>query len=169
MKISGLIRRRSEKLHVTEFNAGVGSTEPILKSLAAAKENYLPLKHQQQSGAGVMQFLRNSQRGADISQLVKSASGKPSLPKTRLVSPVKSIMLPATRITQASSVFTGLANKLRKPVAEKDKNITATKVRVYRRVLPSRAYFAEYPFNQGRCKACQCHSTGRYDLDKGKS
>lgn len=138
--------------------------EPILKSLAAAKTNHLPQKHQQQRDAGVMQFPRNSQRDIDVSQLVKSASGKPSLSKTRFVSPVKSIMLPATRITQAS-----LANKLRKPLAEKDKNITATKVRVYRRVLPSRAYFAEYPFNQGRCKACQCHSTGRYDLDKGKS
>ena len=29
--------------------------------------------------------------------------------------------------TQASSVFAGLANKLRKPLAEKEKNITATK------------------------------------------
>jgi hypothetical protein len=36
-------------------------------------------------------------------------------------------MLPATRITQASSVFARLANKLRKPLAEKDENITATK------------------------------------------
>lgn len=106
MKISGLIRRRSEKLHVTEFN---GSTEPILKSLAAAKTDHLSLKHQQQRGAGVMQFPRNSQRDVDVSQLVKSASGKPSLSKTRLVSPVKSIMLPATRITQA---FAGVSKQV---------------------------------------------------------
>ena len=49
-------------------------------------------------------------------------------------------MLPVTRITQASSVFAGLANKLRKPLAEKEKNITATKVRDVKRVLPSCAY-----------------------------
>ena len=148
---------------------GLTRPEPNPKSLAAAKTEHLSLKHQQQRGAGVMQSPRNSQRDVDVSQLVKSASGKPSLSKNRLVSPVKSIMLPATRITQASSVFAGLANKLPKPLAEKDKNITATKVRVYRRVLPSRAYFAEYPFNQGSSKARQCHSTGRYGLDKGKS
>ena len=94
-----------------------------------------------------MQFPRNSQRGIDVSQLAKSASRKPGLPKTRLVSPVKSTILPATRITQGSSVFAGLANKLRKPLAEKDTNITATKERVYRSMLPLRAYFAEYPFN----------------------
>jgi hypothetical protein len=50
-----------------------------------------------------MQFPRNRQRDVDVSQLLKSASGKPSLSKTRLVSRVKSIMLPATRITQVLS------------------------------------------------------------------
>jgi hypothetical protein len=94
-----------------------------------------------------MQFLRNSQRDVGVSQLVKSASGQIGLPKTRLVNPVKSIILPAARITQGSSVFAGSANKLRKPLAGKGKDITATKVRVYKRVLPSHAYFAEYPLN----------------------
>jgi hypothetical protein len=94
-----------------------------------------------------MQFERNSRRDIGASQLVKSASGKLGLPKIRLVNPVKSIILPAARITQGSSVFAESANKLRKPLAEKDKNIIATKVRVYGCVLPSRACFAEYPFN----------------------